>query len=315
MRTRCCFRCGTIRCLRSRFPGKLQSYLAAGIPIIGMLNGEGTRIIEDSQAGIACAAGDSAGLAAAVLRWPDAYRRARRDVATWSRLRTEEFDRQRLVENLDQHMQTLVRANPRKEGRVVKRAFDLLLVSIATLLLAVPIVLVALAVEADIEGSGALLVAPRGTRQPISPCRSSAACASARPTGDAPAGRTRTRWITPLGWFLRRTSLDELPQLWSMLARRHELRRAPAGAVQPGRPGRAAHRSRASTARPGVTGWAQVNGRDELPIPEKVKLDAEYLRGGRSCSTCDSVDDRRSNVLAWQRCLSLVRRETSTLHR
>jgi len=85
------------------------------------------------------------------------------------------------------------------------------------------------------------------------------------------------RWITPLGRFLRRASLDELPQLWSVLVGHMSL-------VGP-RP--ALHsqsdliglRTEAGVERlrPGVTGWAQVNGRDELPIPEKVRLDREYL--------------------------------------
>jgi O-antigen biosynthesis protein WbqP len=85
------------------------------------------------------------------------------------------------------------------------------------------------------------------------------------------------RWITPLGRFLRRSSLDELPQLWSVLVGDMSL-------VGP-RPALfnqddlVALRTAAGVERlrPGVTGWAQVNGRDELPIPEKVKLDAEYL--------------------------------------
>ncbi|MET0295357.1 MAG: sugar transferase [Phenylobacterium sp.] len=84
-------------------------------------------------------------------------------------------------------------------------------------------------------------------------------------------------WITPLGRFLRRTSLDELPQLWSVLKGDMSL-------VGP-RPALfnqddlVALRSQAGVhrLRPGLTGWAQVNGRDELPIPEKVRLDAEYL--------------------------------------
>jgi O-antigen biosynthesis protein WbqP len=84
-------------------------------------------------------------------------------------------------------------------------------------------------------------------------------------------------WITPLGGFLRRTSLDELPQLWSVLAGDMSI-------VGP-RPALfnqddlVALRTAAGVdaLRPGITGWAQINGRDELPIPEKVKLDAEYL--------------------------------------
>lgn len=85
------------------------------------------------------------------------------------------------------------------------------------------------------------------------------------------------RWITPLGRFLRRSSLDELPQLWSVLKGDMSL-------VGP-RPALfnqddlVAMRTAEGVddLRPGVTGWAQVNGRDELPIAEKVKLDREYL--------------------------------------
>jgi O-antigen biosynthesis protein WbqP len=85
------------------------------------------------------------------------------------------------------------------------------------------------------------------------------------------------RWVTPLGAFLRRTSLDELPQLWSVLVGHMSL-------VGP-RPALfnqsdlVALRTEAGVQalRPGLTGWAQINGRDELPIPEKVRLDREYL--------------------------------------
>jgi O-antigen biosynthesis protein WbqP len=86
------------------------------------------------------------------------------------------------------------------------------------------------------------------------------------------------RWLTPIGGFLRKTSLDELPQLISVLAGDMSL-------VGP-RPALfnqedlVSLRTQAGVEalRPGVTGWAQVNGRDELPIPVKVGLDAEYLR-------------------------------------
>lgn len=85
------------------------------------------------------------------------------------------------------------------------------------------------------------------------------------------------RWVTPLGRFLRRSSLDELPQLWSVL-------RGDMSLVGP-RPALfnqddlVALRTEAGVhvLRPGVTGWAQINGRDELPIPDKVRLDLEYL--------------------------------------
>jgi O-antigen biosynthesis protein WbqP len=85
------------------------------------------------------------------------------------------------------------------------------------------------------------------------------------------------QWITPLGRFLRRTSLDEIPQLWSVLKGDMSL-------VGP-RPALFNQHDLVALRtdlgvdklRPGLTGWAQINGRDELPIPEKVKLDREYL--------------------------------------
>jgi O-antigen biosynthesis protein WbqP len=86
------------------------------------------------------------------------------------------------------------------------------------------------------------------------------------------------RFLAPVGGFLRRTSIDELPQLINVV-------RGEMSLVGP-RPAlfnqddlialRTARGIDALT--PGVTGWAQVNGRDELPIPEKVKLDEWYLK-------------------------------------
>ena len=86
------------------------------------------------------------------------------------------------------------------------------------------------------------------------------------------------QYLTPVGSFLRRTSLDELPQLWCIL-------KGDMSVVGP-RPAlfnqqnlielRTEHG--VHTIRPGLTGWAQINGRDELPIPEKVRLHADYLR-------------------------------------
>ena len=86
------------------------------------------------------------------------------------------------------------------------------------------------------------------------------------------------QWLTPIGSFLRKSSLDELPQLWSIMK----------GDMSFVGPRPALHnqddlialRTQAGVhlLKPGLTGWAQVNGRDELPIPEKVKLDGVYLQ-------------------------------------
>ena len=84
--------------------------------------------------------------------------------------------------------------------------------------------------------------------------------------------------LTPIGSFIRKTSLDELPQLWSILV-------GDMSFVGP-RPAlfnqydliELRTQKGVHTLVPGLTGWAQVNGRDELPIPLKVSLDAEYLQ-------------------------------------
>lgn len=85
-------------------------------------------------------------------------------------------------------------------------------------------------------------------------------------------------WLTPIGSFIRKTSLDELPQLWCILKgdmsfvgprpalfNQHDLIAL--------RTDRNVHQLI-----PGLTGWAQINGRDELAIPEKVRFDSEYLQ-------------------------------------
>ena len=85
-------------------------------------------------------------------------------------------------------------------------------------------------------------------------------------------------YLTPIGSFLRKSSLDELPQLWSIL-------KGDMSFVGP-RPALfnqddlIALRTEAGVDKllPGLTGWAQVNGRDELPIPQKVALDVEYMQ-------------------------------------
>lgn len=85
------------------------------------------------------------------------------------------------------------------------------------------------------------------------------------------------RWLTPIGRFLRSTSLDELPQLWNILV-------GDMSFVGP-RPALfnqddlVALRTQYGVHRllPGLTGWAQINGRDELSIPEKVEFDRVYL--------------------------------------
>lgn len=160
----------------------------------------------------------------------------------------------------------------------MKRLFDIVVVASAGLMLALPVALVALAVRLTSPGpvlywSDRVGRHNRIFRMPKFRSMRTDTPAVATHLLDNPA-----QWLTPIGSFLRKSSLDELPQLWSILVGDMSL-------VGP-RPALfnqddlIALRTEAGVHEllPGLTGWAQVNGRDEIPIPQKVALDAEYLR-------------------------------------
>lgn len=164
----------------------------------------------------------------------------------------------------------------RDEATMAKRAFDVLVALLALAVLAVPMLLVAVIVRVTSRG-GALYWSDRVGRDNV--IFRMPKFRTMRP--ETPSVATHLLespdlYITPVGKLLRRTSLDELPQLWSVLKGEMSL-------VGP-RPALfnqedlIALRTRAGVHRllPGVTGWAQVNGRDELPIPLKVELDRYY---------------------------------------
>lgn len=159
----------------------------------------------------------------------------------------------------------------------MKRSFDLLLALVASVILVIPILLVAIAVRLSSKGpalywsdrvgiDNAIFKMPKFRSMKV----------------DTPAVATHLlddpkSVLTPIGDFIRKSSLDELPQLWCIL-------KGDMSFVGP-RPALfnqddlIALRTEQGVHRvvPGLTGWAQVNGRDELPIPQKVALDVEYL--------------------------------------
>lgn len=160
----------------------------------------------------------------------------------------------------------------------MKRIFDLALALLLSLLLLFPVLLIAIAVRLTSKGP-ALYWSDRVGRNNV--IFKMPKFRSMRV--DTPAVATHLlpdpdSYLTPIGSYLRKSSLDELPQLWSILKgdmsfvgprpalfNQHDLVEL---------------RTRAGVHAliPGLTGWAQINGRDELPIPQKVALDGEYLQ-------------------------------------
>jgi O-antigen biosynthesis protein WbqP len=86
-----------------------------------------------------------------------------------------------------------------------------------------------------------------------------------------------TSYLTPIGSFLRKSSLDEIPQLWSVFVGDMNLVGPRPALYNQDDLRNFRTKLGIHTIAPGVTGWAQINGRDELPIPEKVKFDKEYF--------------------------------------
>jgi O-antigen biosynthesis protein WbqP len=160
----------------------------------------------------------------------------------------------------------------------MKRFFDLILGLFASVVLLLPLLLVAMAVRLTSKGP-ALYWSDRVGRNNVifkmPKFRSMRVGTTAVATHLL---ENPDQWLTPIGSFLRRSSLDELPQLWSIL-------KGDMSFVGP-RPALFNQddlidlrtRLGAHELVPGLTGWAQVNGRDELPIPQKVQFDVEYLQ-------------------------------------
>ena len=159
----------------------------------------------------------------------------------------------------------------------MKRLIDLILTMVAVLLILLPVLVVSMLVKLTSKGpvlywshrvgkSNVIFEMPKFRSMKV----------------DTPAVATHLladpkSVLTPVGDFLRKSSLDELPQLWSIF-------KGDMSFVGP-RPALfnqedlVALRTKKGVHEliPGLTGWAQVNGRDELPIPQKVDLDVEYL--------------------------------------
>ena len=160
----------------------------------------------------------------------------------------------------------------------MKRVIDLCLVLIMIVVLAIPIILVAIAIKLTSSGPVLYWSDRVGRNNSIFRMPKFRSMRTGAPVVATHLLKDPETHFTPIGSFLRRSSLDELPQLWSILIGKMSF-------VGP-RPALfnqddlIALRTQFGVQKlvPGLTGWAQINGRDELPLVEKVKLDVEYLR-------------------------------------
>jgi O-antigen biosynthesis protein WbqP len=160
----------------------------------------------------------------------------------------------------------------------VKCLFDLMLALCSAIILAIPVAMIAIAVRLTSKGPALYWSDRVGRGNKLFKMPKFRSMRIGTPAVATHLLQDPATYLTPIGSFLRKSSLDELPQLWSILVgdmsfvgprpalfNQHDLI---ALRTQHG----------VDNLVPGLTGWAQINGRDELPIPEKVKLDVEYLQ-------------------------------------
>ena len=161
----------------------------------------------------------------------------------------------------------------------IKRLFDIVLSGAALLILAVPMLILALVVKLDSRGPVLFWQKRVGIHKQTFMMPKFRSMYIDTPS-EVPTHLLKdpTRWITPAGKFLRRFSLDELPQIWSIFTGKMSII-GPRPALW-NQDDLIAERDKygANDVRPGLTGWAQINGRDELEIPVKAKLDGEYAK-------------------------------------
>ena len=159
----------------------------------------------------------------------------------------------------------------------MKRALDLILGVLAAVVLAAPCAILALAIRFTSPGPALYWSDRVGRNNAIFRMPKFRSMRIDTPTVATHLLEKPEAWLTPMGSFLRQSSLDELPQLWCILKgdmsfvgprpalyNQHDLidMRTQAGV---------------HTLLPGLTGWAQINGRDELELTTKVAFDSHYL--------------------------------------
>ena len=159
-----------------------------------------------------------------------------------------------------------------------KRLIDIVLSFLALVILAVPMLIFALIIKLDSKGPVLFWQKRVGLHKKTFMMPKFRSMYTETPS-DMPTHLLDDpqRWITPVGKVYRKLSIDELPQIWSIFTGKMSI-------IGP-RPAlwnqfdliEERDKYGANDVRPGLTGWAQINGRDELEIPVKAKLDGEYV--------------------------------------
>jgi lipopolysaccharide/colanic/teichoic acid biosynthesis glycosyltransferase/glycosyltransferase involved in cell wall biosynthesis len=266
-------------------PVKLFDYLACGCPVVAAVRGDAAAVVEASGGGLVVEPENGAAIAAAVRSLRDDPALRARLAAAGPAFVAREHSRRALGARFACTLEEVlleargrgVAPRPAGAAALFQRAFDVVVAMVVLVMVAPLLVLVALAIR--IESPGPVLFRQRRIGRGSSEFVLLKFRSMAVGTPDiathlvTPGGLSVTR----VGRFIRATSIDELPQLWNVL-------RGDMTLVGP-RPALYNQRdlvllrqqAGVDALLPGLTGWAQVNGRDELSMERKVAYDREYL--------------------------------------
>ena len=258
---------------RITIPAKTQFYLAMGKPILMGVSGDSADLVERSGAGLVVKSGDASALAAGVLEFA---RLPKKELtAMGARGRTFYENELSAAKGTQATLEILhSAARKRKRGLIVKRGFDVIVACAALVFLSPFILATSVVVALDLgfpvlfrqlrsglQGQPYCLYKFRTMREPRDAM------------GELLPDAVR---LTSVGRIIRRLSLDELPQFWNVL-------RGDMSLVGP-RPLLIAYldrytpeQARRHEVRPGITGWAQVNGRNAISWDQKLELDVWYV--------------------------------------
>lgn len=266
-------------------PVKLFDYLACGRPVVAAVRGDAADVLRASGGGEVVAPGDGAALASAIERLvaDPAHRAAL--AAAGPPFVESHYSRRALGSRL---VAVLEEAHHAAHGRAIapkpsgaygalKRAVDLAIAATLLVVLSPVLLITALAVRMDSPGPALFRQRRIGRGSGEFAILKFRTMTVGTPDVATHLMTPGTNRVTRLGRFLRRSSLDELPQLWNVV-------RGDMSLIGP-RPAlfnqhdliAMRQSAEVDALRPGVTGWAQVNGRDEIPMRDKVAFDRYYL--------------------------------------
>lgn len=252
-------------------PNKFFDYISAGLPVINNYPGWLERLLEESGAGVAVPPDNAGAFADALIDLADHRDRLPAMSRAASELGQQRFDRDALGGTFVGWLEETFATN---RSQPMKRAFDFL-ASVAALVLLAPILLV-LAIMVRWKLGGPVLFTqerPGLDGRSFKMMKFRTMTDERDENGELLPDEKR---LTPLGRFLRSTSLDELPELFNVLKGDMSLV-GPRPLLMEYLPLYSERQARRHEVRPGITGWAQINGRNALSWEEKFELDVWYV--------------------------------------